>query len=61
MDGDTLFAAGTGTGPTADPTLLSVLAAEVTAAAVVSGIRAATGLRLGPLWLPSWSDRSEPG
>lgn len=61
MDGDTLFAAGTGTGPTADPTLLSVLAAEVTAAAVVSGIRAATGLRLGPLWLPSWSDRSDSG
>ena len=65
MDGDTLFAAATGT---ADPevqdalaperlaVLLSVMAAEVTAQAVVRAIRAAEGLRLEDLWLPAWRD-----
>jgi L-aminopeptidase/D-esterase-like protein len=59
MDGDTIFAAGTGAGPPADMTLLGVLAAEVTAEAVVAGIRAATGLSLGPVRLPAWRDRAE--
>jgi L-aminopeptidase/D-esterase-like protein len=65
MDGDTLFAAATGT---VDPrvqealpaerlaALLSVMAAEVTAQAVLRGIRAAEGLHLEDLWLPSWRD-----
>jgi L-aminopeptidase/D-esterase-like protein len=65
MDGDTLFMAGTGTGPDATPsgmpgagmTLLSIMAAEVTAQAVVAGIRSAAGVRLGDLWLPAWRDR----
>jgi len=69
MDGDTLFAAATGT---ADPevqdalaperlaVLLSVMAAEVTAQAVVRAIRAAQGLRLEDLWLPAWQD-THPG
>ena len=65
MDGDTLFAAATGT---LDPgvqdlippeqlgLLLSVMAAEVTADAVLRAVRAADGLRLDDLWLPSWRD-----
>ena len=65
MDGDTLFAAATGT---LDPhvqgavpaellgLLLSVMAAEVTAEAVLRAVRAAEGLRLGDLWLPAWRD-----
>ncbi len=69
MDGDTLFAAATGT---VDPrvqealstdrlaVLLSVMAAEVTARAVLRAIRAADGLRLADLWLPAWRD-SERG
>ena len=65
MDGDTIFAAATGT---ADPAvqdalppelvglLLSVMAAEVTAQAVLRGVRAAEGLRTDGLWLPAWTD-----
>jgi L-aminopeptidase/D-esterase-like protein len=65
MDGDTIFAAATGT---LDPQvqgampaeflglLLSVMATEVTAAAVVRAVRAAEGLRLEDLWLPAWKD-----
>lgn len=65
MDGDTLFAAATGT---LDPTVqdripadllglvLSVMAAEVTADAVMRAVRAAEGLRLDGLWLPAWQD-----
>lgn len=64
-DGDTLFAAATGTlDPDVQDTLppeklamlLSVMATEVTAQAVLRGIRAAEGLRLADLWLPSWRD-----
>ena len=56
MDGDTLFAAGTGTAPAAVPTemmLLSIMAAEVTAEAVVAAVRAAEDLRLDGMWLPA--------
>jgi L-aminopeptidase/D-esterase-like protein len=67
MDGDTLFAVATGTvdpdvqdaiAPERLAVLLSVMAAEVTAQAVQRAIRAAEGLRLEDLWLPSWQDRS---
>jgi L-aminopeptidase/D-esterase-like protein len=65
MDGDTLFAVATGTvdpdvqdaiAPERLAVLLSVMAAEVTAQAVQRAIRAAEGLRLEDLWLPSWRD-----
>jgi L-aminopeptidase/D-esterase-like protein len=57
MDGDTLFVAGTGTSAMpAEMPLLSVMAAEVTARAVLSGVRQAEGLRLGGLWLPAARD-----
>jgi L-aminopeptidase/D-esterase-like protein len=63
MDGDTLFAAGTGTAA-AEPAdqatmfLLCALAAEVVAEAVVRGVRAAHGWRDDGLWLPAWRDRA---
>lgn len=54
MDGDTLFALGTGTsGQVADMMLLSTLAAEVTAMAVVQAVRAAKDLRFGQGWWPA--------
>jgi L-aminopeptidase/D-esterase-like protein len=54
LDGDTLFALGTGTsGQAADMMLLSTLAAEVTAMAVVQAVKAATELRLGQHWWPA--------
>lgn len=54
MDGDTLFALGTGTsGQAADMMLLSTLAAEVTAMAVVNAVRAAKDLRFGQAWWPA--------
>lgn len=65
MDGDTLFAAATGTvdsevqdaiAPERLAVLLSVMAAEVSAQAVLRAIRAAEGLRLEDLWLPAWQD-----
>jgi L-aminopeptidase/D-esterase-like protein len=60
MDGDTLFVAGTGTSAlSAEMPLLSVMVAEVTARAVVSGVRAAEGLRLVDLWLPAAVDLAE--
>ena len=49
-DGDTLFALATGTsGRTGDMTVLGVLAATVTAHAVLNAVRAATGLSDPPL------------
>jgi L-aminopeptidase/D-esterase-like protein len=60
MDGDTLFAAGTGTAArdaSGEMTLLSILAAEVTARAVLDAIRSAEGLRIDGMWLPAWADR----
>jgi L-aminopeptidase/D-esterase-like protein len=57
MDGDTLFVAGTGTAARpADIPALSVMVAEVTARAVLSGVRAAVGLHRGGLWLPAAGD-----
>jgi L-aminopeptidase/D-esterase-like protein len=54
MDGDTLFALATGTsGQAADMMLLSTLAAEVTAMAVVNAVRAAKDLRFGQGWWPA--------
>jgi L-aminopeptidase/D-esterase-like protein len=54
LDGDTLFAAATGTAPVAAPDMLilSMLAAEVTALAVVDAVCSADELRIGDLWLP---------
>ena len=57
MDGDTLFALSTGTlAHSADMMLLSTLAAEVTAMAVVNAIEAASSLRLGNTWWPAKTD-----
>jgi L-aminopeptidase/D-esterase-like protein len=59
MDGDTLFVAGTGAAgevPT-EMTLLSIMAAEVTARAVLDAVRSAEGLRLEGLHVPAWADR----
>ncbi len=54
IDGDTLFALATGaSGQAADMMLLSTLAAEVTAMAVVNAIKAAQDLRLGKHWWPA--------
>ncbi len=59
LDGDTIFAAATGASQRdeplgmADHVVLATLAAEVTSAAILSGVRAATSLRLGDIWLPS--------
>jgi L-aminopeptidase/D-esterase-like protein len=67
MDGDTLFAAATGSvdpqvqqaiAPDRLALLLSVMATEATSGAVLRAIRAADGLRLEDLWLPSWGDRT---
>jgi len=56
-DGDTLFALGTGkAGKPADMMLLSTLAAEVTAMAVVRAIMAASSLTCDGLHWPSASD-----
>lgn len=56
-DGDTLFALGTGqSGKTASMLLLSTLAAEVTALAVVRAIRAAQGLTLNGQHWPAAAD-----
>ncbi len=56
-DGDTLFALGTGkAGKSADMILLSTLAAEVTAMAVVRAIMAASSLTCDGMHWPSASD-----
>ena len=57
LDGDTLFALGTGSsGQHADPLLLATLAAEVTARAVVNAVHAARGLSVGAQHWPALSD-----
>ena len=54
LDGDTLFALGTGTsGKEADMLLLATLAAEATARAVVNAMHAAQGLTVGEQHWPS--------
>ncbi|MDO8252575.1 MAG: P1 family peptidase [Rhodoferax sp.] len=61
LDGDTLFALGTGqAGKTADMLVLSTLAAEVTARAVVQAIRAAKGITMGAMTWPAACDLSQP-
>ncbi len=56
-DGDTLFALATGqAGQTLGMVVLETMAAEVTARAVVRAVRAAQGLKLGKLHLPSAAD-----
>ncbi len=56
-DGDTLFALGTGAaGKSAGMLLLSTLAAEVTARAVVRAILAAKGINAGALQWPAAAD-----
>ena len=56
-DGDTLFALGTGkAGKPADMMLLSTLAAEVTAMAVVRAVMAASGITCDGLHWPSATD-----
>ncbi len=58
LDGDTLFALGTAvSGKSASMLLLSTLAAEVTARAVVRAVLAATSLRCGAMHWPAARDR----
>lgn len=62
LDGDTLFALGTGrAGQSASMLLLSTLAAEVTARAVVRAVLAATGLRCGAMNWPAAAELAPPG
>jgi len=57
LDGDTLFALGTGqTGKTASMLVLSTLAAEVTARAVFNAVLAAKSLRCGTMFWPSTTE-----
>jgi L-aminopeptidase/D-esterase-like protein len=57
LDGDTLFALGTGrSGKTASMLLLATLAAEVTARAVVNAVLAARSLQLDPQHWPAAGD-----
>ncbi len=57
LDGDTLFALGTGrSGRDADMLLLATLAAEATARAVVNAVCAARALTVGPQTWPAASD-----
>lgn len=57
LDGDTLFALGTGaSGKAADMLLLATLAAEATARAVVNAVRAARSLTLGEQTWPAASE-----
>jgi len=59
LDGDTLFALGTGqSGKPANMLLLATLAAEVTARAVVNAVAAARGLTLGAQTWPAACDLS---
>ncbi|MET4577764.1 P1 family peptidase [Ottowia thiooxydans] len=56
-DGDTLFALGTGqVAHSPGLNVLAVMATEAVALACANAMRAAEGLRLGDLWLPSASD-----
>ncbi len=62
LDGDTLFALGTGqAGKTAGMLLLATLAAEVTARAVVRAVLAAQSISVGGMNWPAACDLSRPG
>ena len=62
LDGDTLFALATGqTGRAASMLLLSTLAAEVTARAVVRAVLAAKGIKSGNMSWPAASELLNPG
>lgn len=57
LDGDALFALGTGaSGNTADMLLLATMAAEAVALAVLQGVRAAQAVDTGTLRLPAAGD-----
>lgn len=57
LDGDTLFAAATGTSlEPPDMLLLSVMAAQSVAAAVLDAVREASALRLPGAWVPACRD-----
>jgi L-aminopeptidase/D-esterase-like protein len=57
LDGDTLFALGTGaSGKPAEMVLLATLAAEAVALATVRAVRAARGVRVGGLHIPAASE-----
>jgi L-aminopeptidase/D-esterase-like protein len=57
LDGDTLFAIATGaSGKPLDMMTLATMAAEAVAQAVVSGVRAARAISVGPVSLPAASD-----
>jgi L-aminopeptidase/D-esterase-like protein len=59
-DGDTLFALGTGkAGKTAGMMLLSTLAAEVTARAIVRAVQAARSLKCNELYWPAAMDLAQ--
>ncbi|MBX9960144.1 MAG: P1 family peptidase [Burkholderiaceae bacterium] len=61
LDGDTLFALGTGTsGRPADMLLLATLAAEATARAVVNAVHAARGLSVGAQHWPACTELIQP-
>jgi len=60
-DGDTLFALGTGaSGKRLGMMTLGAMAAEATARAVVRAVRAAQGISVGSLQLPSLADLGRP-
>lgn len=61
LDGDTLFALGTGaSGRSADMLLLATLAAEATARAVVNAVAAARGLSVGTQHWPACTELTRP-
>jgi L-aminopeptidase/D-esterase-like protein len=61
LDGDTLFALGTGaSGRPADMLLLTTLAAEATARAVVNAVHAARGLSVGTQHWPACTELTKP-
>ena len=55
-DGDTLFALSTGHAPPIDFNVLCAMASEAVARACVNAVRAAQGLQVDGLWLPSALD-----
>ena len=60
LDGDTLFALGTGTSGRPADMLLATLAAEATARAVVNAVHAARGLSVGAQHWPACTELTPP-